>query len=763
MTENIAEVRFRKWLHNKAITEVVRGVLPNFIDADASSYDVTVNDSLSPCTDGKQIWISLIHDCLDDKYTVDDWLIFLRAITAHECQHINSSRFEDLQTISEWYGKYLSKETGLPEGFGQTLGHQLLNTVEDGRIESIAAKRRPGMTKPFAYLNEIVRAGTTIEEESTDPSKELQDFLGNILSYAKTGLNAPGFDEFASTEAKSVFDAVKADIDAGVNSVTSEECRKHVEALLTTCTPYFAQLLPKASERPQQPPQPKPEYTNNSEKQKNDSSPSPLRQQPQQSDPQGSGGGQQEQQSSSNNDQSGDSSGQSNGSSGEKQPESPSGQKGQQKGQKNQRDRQDQQDSSGNGKKDGSENNPQSQSQPQSGDESGRQQNSNGGSQDSGKENSQQDSSQPSSDTSSDQGSSTSSSADSQTPASSGRKPSTTDPSGNDPSGNSQTESQNNVQLTEDDIRELREAVEKLLKAAEIQIAQSEIKDDNLSPKEISLLCQSYGKSADSFVEETLKFPPVSVPQDIKFQANDLRRALIRILKNKRRSYKGLRSGNLDVNAVWKTGVLETDVFQKKRRTDAGETVFYLLIDNSGSMNAIGNNTAKYFEARIAASIVEEALHGLAPCKIALFHSTNNQTKHVVIKPFEAENRSGSITLASLKHKPCGYNADSVHIRLSAAELLKRREARKVLIVLSDGLPSAYASRANAVHEVQKAVNDVRRQGIVVIPIMFGADDFLSSERVQFQEMYGNNVLACQPGAIAHQLSELFKKLLSIG
>lgn len=706
---------FNIWLKAKSVYQIVQGVIPNFIDEDSSSYKLTVDSELSPRTDGKNIWVSLIPECLEDKFDVTDWVIFLRAITAHECQHINSSRFEDIKILTDWYGPYLAQASGLSEGVGKRISQQVLNIVEDGRIESIAAKRRPGMLKSFKYLNQVMLEGAQIQEVAKDPGKELSDFFNNVLSYAKTGNCVPGIEAYSGTDFEKNFQAIRQFIDGGVDAPTSETCRIQVEQLLKTCTPYLAELLKQNQESEESKPQPNPEYTGNTEKEKNDSSPSPLRNNGQ---------------SSSQNNDAGNSSGKSSEQSSE--------QAGQQNGSGSDPQQEENEKSSDQNKSDG---------QAANEDASSAENGSGMGSEsDTQNQHSNPSNAQPDSGSSNDQ-----SSADS---ANEGKN--------SDSNASAENKGKNNEMLTEHDLEELRKFAEKLMENAERSASSTQPQDDNLSQKDISCICQAYGKDASSFSEDTLSFPLVQLPTALKVEAAELKRTLIRILKNKRKEYKGLRRGVLDTSALWKTGVLENDVFKKNRRQTAGECAFYLLIDNSGSMSESSGQTRKYINARRAAAVIEEALHGLVPCKIALFNTKSSLTKHTVIKPFDVNSGKGNYSFSSLGYTPSGCNSDSIHIRVAMEELLRRKEQKKVLIVLSDGLPSAYASRADAIKEVQKAVNDAKRKGIVVISVMFGSSDFLTKNHQDFSDMYGREIVACQPESINKRLSDLFKQVLSL-
>ena len=111
--------------------------------------------------------------------------------------------------------------------------------------------------------------------------------------------------------------------------------------------------------------------------------------------------------------------------------------------------------------------------------------------------------------------------------------------------------------------------------------------------------------------------------------------------------------------------------------------------------------------------------------------------------------------------RPGGCNMDGYSIRVAVTQLLSRREKKKVLILLSDGLPSAYNSEAAGIEDVRDAVRDAKSKGVIVIPIMFGDQSFVSSEINKYRKMYGGEVIACSPNRIEDEFCKLFKKLIT--
>ena len=92
-------------------------------------------------------------------------------------------------------------------------------------------------------------------------------------------------------------------------------------------------------------------------------------------------------------------------------------------------------------------------------------------------------------------------------------------------------------------------------------------------------------------------------------------------------------------------------------------------------------------------------------------------------------------------------------------DLEKRNEKRKVLIVLSDGLPSAYSKEAEAMDDVRSAVQDARRKGVIVIPIMYGVTDTEESYE-SYRQMYEKGIISTTSDNILDEFEKLLMKLI---
>ena len=715
--------RFRGWLKVNAIGRAIKGFLPTFIDGDSRKYTLIVDDRLQPRTDGTNIWISLLPPFLKDEYSTDDWLVVLRAATAHEAQHINSSNFNDVKAVSDWYGKYLNENFQLDEAIGKPIARDVLNIVEDGRIESIAVKRRPGMLVPFLFLNELIREGTAIEKKAENEQEEYRHFIGQLLSYSKTGLYAPGIKTYENTNLEVNFLAIRSLIDDGVNARTSADCRETVELLLSEVSPYLAALISSSEELQNELKQDnkQPEYTSNNENQFNESQKNKTEESQSSSEQCSSNQTDQNQNQNGNplrqNNPCKNNNGQQNGSS----ENGNNNQQFQGNGSQNV-------NSQNNGSQDGNSQN------------SGSQGNNSQGNNNSGND------------------------SNSQSQDNSGSNSLTDSQGTNYGFGNAKEE---NAPVSKEKLDEIRQLVSSEISSAN-KAEKSETNGKNSAQIDPAMIEEVQAAYKGHTPEIKVTSPKIThsepLPPEFNMQALVLQREIKKIIQSKQAQQKYMARGLLDTKSLWRAGIADDKLFYRKRNPDKGSCAFYFLLDNSGSMHETvlvnnGKTLKKYEAARSAAAVIEQAACSLIPCKIALFH-TSGGVSHIVIRNFDDKTRVNQSWNSLLDIGPSGCNADSVHIRLAAKELMRRTEKKKVLFVLSDGLPSNYGSQFEALEEVREAVNYARHNGVIVIPIMFGDESFLKEASDVYKRMYEKNIIACLPQQITSKLVQLFRTIL---
>ena len=242
-------------------------------------------------------------------------------------------------------------------------------------------------------------------------------------------------------------------------------------------------------------------------------------------------------------------------------------------------------------------------------------------------------------------------------------------------------------------------------------------------------------------------------------RAKALHHRLDKLLRQQRERSAGQRTGALSQRELWKIPLDAKDVFRRKAPPSQRETAFYLLIDRSGSMGSgVGGGQSKLFTALATAAILEEALKGIAYTKIVAFDGGTNAVQHCVIKDFD-QKELGSRCIDAMTQIAAGNgNKDGYSIRAAALDLAKRTERRKILVVLSDGLPSGYFSEAEAIDDVRTAVQAARRRGLLVIPIIYTAR---TDENVDaYRRMYEKSVLFADSVGMLGEFERLLMKLV---
>lgn len=272
------------------------------------------------------------------------------------------------------------------------------------------------------------------------------------------------------------------------------------------------------------------------------------------------------------------------------------------------------------------------------------------------------------------------------------------------------------------------------------------------------------GEHIRRFQETFPTVPTESLPADLSAQAKKLEQTLERILRMKRSERRNIRTGRLSPRDLYRVGVKDPLIFMRKGRPVSADMAVFMLLDNSGSMNSCGatvekKSYSKSSLSRVAAAVIEKALSRFAKIKITLF-DVSGVVRHVTLKKFDEtpkENRCYN----SINHVGVGEgNKDGYSIRVATKELMERREPMKVLIDLSDGLPSDYNEGEEAgMNDVRLAVKEAKKKGIIVIPILFGDATFRAAKASCYEYMY-EKYISSEPADIIDQLGRLFVSLI---
>lgn len=723
----LAEARraeYIHWVNRMRIPDILKGVQAMCLDFQrASQMPLIVNGEGNSYTDGKTIVVSLSDIFLDIKYNEAFWLLVMKAHTAHECQHVNSSNIKKANIMAAQFAKYFKDKFGIHEQIGKNMAFQTFNILEDGRIENIIVEKMPGLRINFVVKNGEIRNYNKIKKAAKPGESKVEygHFMSQILSYAKCGGNAIGINVYHGKRLEQEFLKIQSDIDKAVTAYSCGQCLEHTMDLLTKAAPYLAELLKADSDFMNMMQQlvEKLDFSGSGEEVDFSQGSGTLRQEMMQLRMKGQPG-------SENKDSQNQSSG-----SGDQEKKEGAGkdQKDQNSGQKSEQG--DGSSRSGSGQ-DNSQNKPGEQGSERDGDsrEKTNGQNNSQGDAQSGK----------------DQG---------------GKQKPDHDTRGalnsEVPFGVDMSNDFSNLELetrgyTKEDLEYAVEMINQELNTWQ-KGAESIEKRSTVTSKSFRTSMSS--RFNKQYKEIFLKDSGAMLPQDLKVIADKLHREIVKILKNKYQDRRGVRQGNIQSQLLWKIRCKEDNFFEQKNSRTKRSVAIYLLIDNSGSMSSANKSVA----ARRAAAIMEEAFSDLATCKIALFAAGGTIT-HWIAKDFKDKNRFNSSYNSMLAVSPTGGNRDGYSIRIATEELKKRPEKKKFLIVLSDGLPSDYSSTEDGQADVKAAVREARKAGVEVISMMFGSQSFMENSRNTFLEMYEKNVVSATTENITTVMGNLFKKLI---
>ena len=251
--------------------------------------------------------------------------------------------------------------------------------------------------------------------------------------------------------------------------------------------------------------------------------------------------------------------------------------------------------------------------------------------------------------------------------------------------------------------------------------------------------------------------PDIKMPTDILARAKNLKRKVEKIFKSQDiPSLRGQSKGKIDAPKVYKLAMNQMDFFKRNQQMEPFEGCTYLLMDNSGSMGN-GKGSTRYYGCT-GGAIIEHAFSDYVLMKIVAFDASgSNDVTHKVIKDWH-EKVPANATWNFYEQDTCGNgNKDGYSIRVATQELLARSEKNKLLIVISDGLPSAYNGRQTGMKDVQEAVKAARKYGIKVVS-MYLSSDVSAADTKAFQEMYETNAIVTTPENMEQELVRIMKR-----
>lgn len=218
-----------------------------------------------------------------------------------------------------------------------------------------------------------------------------------------------------------------------------------------------------------------------------------------------------------------------------------------------------------------------------------------------------------------------------------------------------------------------------------------------------------------------------------------------------------LKRGKLDVHAVPRLIANQDkkifyDYDEDNEFENIEDIVFYLIIDQSASFEG-----EKLQEAKNAAAVLEYSLKDLVPLKIIGYNSTVDSTAIYIYKDFNQNTRH------SLIHIPMeakNNNCDNYVLRYAFQDLLRRNEKRKIILTITDGMPSLSMDRTVDVFtEVKNTIRVMERKGINVFPIAICPN--IAEYRQAFESLYIQGASLSTPEGLMKYLVRTIRTRLS--
>lgn len=243
----------------------------------------------------------------------------------------------------------------------------------------------------------------------------------------------------------------------------------------------------------------------------------------------------------------------------------------------------------------------------------------------------------------------------------------------------------------------------------------------------------------------------------VRLASREIREAL---LYKPRIPERNLRKGSLHPGSLWKLGVCDPRVFQKVRTpSSTPDVAMYLLLDCSGSMADPVLVGEEWFPKYITASQAVCLLMGVTeelgiPAAVTGFcDALRVGVVHYPVLKFNG----GGTSRFSIR----GCNRDGFSIRVAVGELLARPEKKKVLIVVSDGLPNYYGYRCpvyktDCYRDTAQATREAMKQGIGVIGVHIGE----KSDLPWAQKLYPDLIHLDDIGQLPKLMARLLKKVI---
>lgn len=301
-------------------------------------------------------------------------------------------------------------------------------------------------------------------------------------------------------------------------------------------------------------------------------------------------------------------------------------------------------------------------------------------------------------------------------------------------------------ELTDDDIADILEEVNKARESSEVESAKSRAyNSESLDIPEVSLNYK--GASCKNFRVKNSTTNGVytynAIVASMRRGINVLTGQLKRIFLNDRGERKFANTGRLNIKRL-QSGQLTTHVFEQRREPKNKQDICVMfLVDESGSMG--GNKTEC---AKKCAIGLAEVFNNLKIPVAVMGFTADTQGFDVVHYHYMHFRNSLDDRIKLLNIKARANNFDGYSIRYATEMLKKRREEHKLLIIISDGSPACnYYGWSSGISDTTQAIKEAAKVADVIgVAIDQSAVDVLSS-------MYKQHFVQCT------KVEQLFESL----
>ena len=282
-------------------------------------------------------------------------------------------------------------------------------------------------------------------------------------------------------------------------------------------------------------------------------------------------------------------------------------------------------------------------------------------------------------------------------------------------------------------------------------------------PKEELIKISEFYSKHFSEEDYRTKIKLQSLDGRLKQQATLLHNKLETILVNKNMPDLLFQDrGQVDQSNLYQSLIgINDDIFIRRGQNIKSDYAISMLIDTSSSMiNEKFNNAIK------SAAIIEEAIAEMSDIalRIVSFGTKGPNIYNRLLRNFDDKiNRNfsqGALPLLEGVMINGQGNLDYINLLYEAEMLKNRPESDKIMIILSDGLPNTRENIDGALAN-KKAVSHIHDLGIDVVPIFFTSFDVEEEFKKRLVDMYKTNVIYTQPNQINKHLINTLKTIVN--